>query len=82
MQTQDGTWLYPAWQFAGDGTVHEVLRVVLQVMRGVDPWVAGVWLVNAHPDLENASPRQALAAGVAPEVVAAIAQHDINVLNN
>lgn len=76
MRTQDGTWLYPAWQFTGDGRVHDVLRSVLKALRGMDRWAAGVWLVSDHPDLGGRSPRQALRDGLQPEQVANLAARD------
>jgi hypothetical protein len=76
MQTGDGTWLYPAWQFTGDGRVHQVLLPVLKELRGIDRWQVGVWLVSRHPDLEGISPRQALRDGLDPVAVARLAAHD------
>lgn len=76
MQTGDGTWLYPAWQFTGDGHVHQVLLPALKALRGIDRWQAGVWLVSEHPDLGGISPRQALREGVDPAAVARAAAHD------
>ena len=72
----DGQWLYPAWQFTGDGRVHGVLAPVLKALRGLDRWAAGVWLVSAHPDLDGSSPREALRAGTDADSVARLAQHD------
>lgn len=76
MQTGEGTWLYPAWQFTGGGDVHAVLRTVLRALRGLDRWQAGVWLVSEHPDLDGLSPREALRVGAAPSSVAALAAAD------
>ena len=76
MQTGDGHWLYPAWQFTGQGTIHPVLVPVLKQLRGLDRWMAGVWLTNAHPSLEGRTPRQALAEHVDPQVVASLAAQD------
>ena len=61
LKTADGHWVYPAFQF--DHARHRVrpaLAEVLKVMRGVDPWVVGLWLVEDHPDLEGHSPLEAL----------------------
>ena len=76
MQTGDGTWLYPAWQFTGQGGIHSVLVPVFKALRGLDRWSAGVWLVSDHPDLSGRSPRHALRDGVAPDVVARLAVRD------
>ena len=76
MRTGDGQWLYPAWQFSGDGGVHPVLVPALKALRGLDRWAAGVWLVTAHPDLSGSSPRQALRDGTDPETVARLARRD------
>ena len=76
MQTQDSTWLYPAWQFTGGGAIHDVLVPVLRALRGMDRWQSGVWLVSDHPDLDGTSPRQALREGVDPAQVAALAAAD------
>ncbi len=80
MRTGDGHWLYPAWQFTGDGGIHPVLAPVLKALRGLDRWAAGVWLVAAHPDLSGASPREALRDGTAPATVARLARHDASTL--
>lgn len=76
MQTGDGTWLYPAWQFTGQGGIHAVLAPVFKALRGIDRWLAGVWLVSDHPDLSGRSPRRALRDGVDPDVVARLAVRD------
>lgn len=76
MQTQDRTWLYPAWQFDGRGGIRAELAPVLIALRGLDRWAAGLWLVNQHPDLGGISPREALREGVESTAVAAIAAHD------
>lgn len=76
MQAGDGTWLYPAWQFDGLGSIHRALTPVLKALRSVDRWQAGVWLVAEHPDLGGVSPRHALRDGVAPADVARVAEHD------
>lgn len=73
MQTLDGTWLYPAWQFTEDGGIHEELTEVLDALRGVDRWVAGLWLVNPHESLGRVSPRQALREGADPHIIAVLA---------
>lgn len=77
MAVRSGDWLYPAWQFTGKGAVHPQLTPVLVALRGMDGWLAGVWLVSAHPDLDGRSPRQALREGERPAVVAWVAQHDL-----
>lgn len=76
MQTGGRTWLYPAWQFDGHGSIHGVLTPVLKALRTMDRWQAGVWLVAENPDLGGLSPRQALRAGTMPADVARVAQHD------
>jgi hypothetical protein len=76
MQTGDGHWLYPAWQFTGNGGIHPVLVPVLKALRGLNRWAAGVWLVSAHPSLDGRSPRQALREQVDPRLVARLALHD------
>lgn len=80
MRAGDGQWLYPAWQFTGDGRVHAVLTPVLKSLRGLDRWAAGVWLVSGHPDLDGSSPRQALRDGTDPETVARLALRDTSAL--
>lgn len=76
MQTGGGHWLYPAWQFTGQGTIHDALVPVLRALRGMDRWAAAVWLVSEHPDLKGLTPRQALRELINPEAVARVAQHD------
>ena len=80
MRTGDGQWLYPAWQFTGDGGIHPALVPVLKALRGLDRWAAGVWLVAAHPDLSGSSPRQALRDGTDPAAVARLALRDTSAL--
>ncbi len=80
MRTGDGQWLYPAWQFTGDGGIRPVLVPVLKALRGLDRWAAGVWLVAAHPDLSGSSPRTALRDGTDPATVARLAQRDASAL--
>lgn len=76
MQTGDGTWLYPAWQFTGQGNIHRIVAPVLTALRGMDRWMAGIWFISEHSDLAGKSPRHALREGVAPETVARLALHD------
>lgn len=76
MRAGDGQWLYPAWQFSGDGGIHTALVPVLKALRGLDRWAAGVWLVADHPDLSGSSPRQALRRGTDPATVARLARRD------
>ncbi|WP_183407752.1 hypothetical protein [Nocardioides marmoriginsengisoli] len=80
MRSGDGPWLYPAWQFTGDGRIHPALAPVLKALRGSDGWVAGVWLTSEHPDLDGRSPRTALREGTDPHTVAALAAHDMAAL--
>lgn len=76
MRAGDGQWLYPAWQFTGDGGIHPALVPVLKALRGLDRWAAGVWLVADHPDLLGSSPRQALRHGTDPATVTRLARRD------
>jgi hypothetical protein len=76
MQSEDGRWLYPAWQFSEAHDVLPSLVAVLEALEGLDRWLAGSWLIGAHPALDDRSPRTALAEGVDPEVVAALARED------
>ena len=80
MQSGDGHWVYPAWQFTGQGALHRNLVPVLKALRGLDGWTAAVWLVNDHLDLGDRSPRTALADGVDPNVVTELATHDSSAL--
>lgn len=80
MKTKDGFWLYPAWQFTGDGHVHDVLLPVVKELAPLNGWSAGVWLVKEHPDLNGRSPRKALAEGTPPADVAKIARQDVHTL--
>lgn len=77
MQAGDRTWLYPAWQFTGAGTVYPALTPVLRALRPLDRWTAGVWLVSEHPDLGGRSPRAVLREGDASGRVAALAAADV-----
>ncbi|OIQ80318.1 hypothetical protein GALL_379360 [mine drainage metagenome] len=80
MRTGNGTWVYPAWQFTGAGTVHPGLTPVLRALRPLDRWAAGVWLASAHPELNGRSPRAALGEGDDPHRVAALATADAAIL--
>jgi len=82
MAAGDGTWRYPAWQFTGHGTVHEVLAPVLDALRGLDRWAAGTWLVAPHPEFAGRTARQALADGLDPTFVAQVALHNRTALSS
>jgi hypothetical protein len=76
MRTGDGHWLYPAWQFTGQGGVHPALAPVFKALRLLDGWSAAVWLISDHPDFGGKSPRRALRGQVDPDLVAEVARQD------
>lgn len=80
MQTSDGRWLYPTWQFSPSGGVRQQLAPVLREFAGVDGWTAGTWLMNPHPVLEGDTPREFLAAEGSPQRVVELARHDVAAL--
>lgn len=76
MQTSDGRWLYPTWQFSPAGGVRQQLAPVLREFAGVDGWTAATWLMNPHPALGGDTPREFLADEGSPQRVVELARHD------
>jgi hypothetical protein len=71
LRTQDGTWLYPAFQFDERG---RLLPPVVAAHRGlavgrIDGWTAAASLLGPQPELHGRSIRDHLAAGLDPEPV-------------
>lgn len=71
LRTQDGTWVYPAFQL--DDRSRLVPEVVDAHRRltggGVDPWAAASVLLGPQPELGGRSIRDHLAAGLDPGAV-------------
>jgi hypothetical protein len=62
VQTSEGQWIYPVFQFAG-AQPRPDLADVLKVLRGGPRWSAAVWLRTAADELGGRSPEQWLASG-------------------
>jgi hypothetical protein len=71
LRTQEGTWLYPAFQFDDRG---RLLPAVVAAHRSlavgrIEAWTAAAALLGPQPELEGRSIRDHLAAGLDPEPV-------------
>lgn len=55
VQTADGTWAYPQWQFQGS-QVDPVLVPVIRELLGAPAWSAALWWVTPNDDLGGAAP--------------------------
>jgi hypothetical protein len=71
--TADGVPLYPAFQFAPDGTVRPDLAKALRALTGHNAWSVAVWLRTLNDNLDGRSPDRWLAAGGDPEWVRVLA---------
>ena len=75
-RTDDGTWLYPTFQFVGaDDERVQVLRGLPATLKvfadaGFDGWTLGWWLRTANIHLEGCSPEEWLRSGRSADVVA------------
>lgn len=59
-QTQDATWVYPAFQFdAKRGRVRPELVPVLAALRGAPRWGAALFLTTPNPELDGQAPERA-----------------------
>lgn len=59
LQTSDGKWIYPTWQFVG----HKVmpgLGDLLALFQAHSPWSVGTWLTTPSPELGDRTPIQSL----------------------
>lgn len=56
MQSADGKWVYPIWQFESDGRVNPELVRLWRTLRTEAPaWTAATWMCVPSPDLEGDS---------------------------
>jgi len=74
-----GEWRLPLFQFAPDGLVPGIDRVLAQLPRNLNPVVVHRWFRTPNPDLEGAdgnarSPLDWLQTGNDPDVVAELAR--------
>lgn len=74
VQTSDGAWVYPTFQFTGD-RVDPALIPVFHIFRDSPRWSAAVWLRTPDEDLDELSPVEWLRAGNPPDAVTRIAGH-------
>jgi len=74
VQTSDGAWIYPVFQFTG-GQVDPDLLPVLHIFRHSPPWSTAVWLCGPDDDLAGLTPVEWLRAGNPAEVVIRNARH-------
>jgi hypothetical protein len=73
-QTDDGTWVYPSFQFDPKrARVHRALVPVLSALRGAPRWGAALWLTTGHPDLADRTPLAATLAGDDADTVVELA---------
>lgn len=81
-QLEDGSWVYPAWQFDNRGTPKPALVHVWRELRGpaedphADPWTCALWMRAPHPDLDGMTPVEWIDDGRQAEAVLTLAQHD------
>jgi len=73
---EDGTTVYPVWQFLDTGATLPGLTEVLTVLSagGDDPWMAALWLSAPNGQLDGATPAQWLRDGGDPAPVLAAAR--------
>lgn len=69
MQTADGVWVYPAFQFTAAGAVRIDLLPVLRHFTGHSGWSVSVWLQTPLDELDDATPEAWLTAGRDHELV-------------
>jgi hypothetical protein len=62
LQSADGHWLYPIWQFRGHDVL-EGLPDLLAVFGGASPWSVATWLTTPTVDLDDRTPLQRLEDG-------------------
>lgn len=76
LRTREGQWVYPTFQFDGDGQVVRGLAEVLRILApsGVDDWTLAGWLVSPSRSLGGASPRTWLVEGRRLEPLLALAR--------
>lgn len=74
LQTSDGRWIYPAWQFRD----HDVMPGLAQVLAVFDEhpnWSVGTWLTTPNKDLDERTPVQWLNEGRDREHLLRLARH-------
>lgn len=74
LQTSDGRWIYPAWQFRD----HDVMPGLAQVLAVFDDhanWSVGTWLTTPSKDLDGRTPVQWLDGGRDHEHLLRLARH-------
>jgi hypothetical protein len=75
---QDGTRVYPAWQFRNDRTTVPHLAALLKILRvgAESPWTVATWLRTPLSQLDGVDPVSWLDRGGEPEAVLAVARAD------
>lgn len=79
-QLEDGTWVYPTWQFEDDGTTNADLITVWRTLRGpadqphADPWSCALWMRAPHPSLDGLTPVDWINRGNEVEAVETLAR--------
>lgn len=74
VQTSDGAWVYPVFQFTGN-QVDPGLLPLLRVFHYSPPWSTAVWLCTPEEDLDGLTPVAWVRAGNPPDVVTRVARH-------
>lgn len=62
VQTSDGVWVYPVFQFGGHEVDPELLPAI-HALRDRPAWSAALWLVTPNDDLDGLSPIAWIRAG-------------------
>lgn len=81
-QLEDGSWVYPVWQFDDRATPKPALVRVWRELRGpakhphADPWTCALWMRTPHLDLGDMTPVGWIEGGRPAEVVLALARDD------
>lgn len=75
---QDGTRVYPAWQFRNNRTTVPHLAEALKILRvgAESPWTVATWLRTPLSKLDGVDPVSWLDRGGEPEAVLAVARAD------
>lgn len=81
-QLEDGSWMYPVWQFDDRGTPKPALVHVWRELRGpaehphTDTWTCALWMRTPHLDLDDMTPVGWIEEGRPAEAVLALARDD------
>lgn len=74
MQTRDGVWVYPVYQFEDRGILPRLPEVLRSFDRRADPWAVAAWLVSKDARLGGERPLDRVRAGGALDRVKFLAR--------